>query len=307
MRQLKILIFTLLLFIVSGQIVQLSAQSIHIPESIVVSMVDDQLVSQYTIQPKNTLYSICKFYHCELKDIIKANPGIDLAVIEPGVTLTIPFSPEMVRYSGKSSGSPGSVAVYYKTSKKDNLFRISRIYFDQTIQNMMRLNKLSDHNLQPEQLLLVGWTAGPDDAMPEVHVIAPEKPEANPNTTTVPGNEDRAVFVKKLDNSKTFKSLRDTTVVKMKTQKVVQQNGLAIWNKESNASGIFALHNEARPGTTLEVINPLLNRKSHIKVIGKIPGNTYADNVKVILSPEAARSLGALDSRFYVRMNYITE
>jgi len=156
-------------------------------------------------------------------------------------------------------------------------------------------------------LFIIKMEAGSDDAMPEVHAIAPEKPEANPNTTPAPGNEDRAVFVKKLDNSKTFKSLRDTTVVKMKTQKVVQQNGLAIWNKESNASGIFALHNEARPGTTLEVINPLLNRKSHIKVIGKIPGNTYADNVKVILSPEAARSLGALDSRFYVRMNYITE
>ena len=100
--------------------------------------------------------------------------------------------------------------------------------------------------------------------------------------------------------------IRDSIEIKNETEtKIVSQNGLAIWNKSSRSSGIFALHNEAKTGTLIEVYNPQLNRKEFIKVIGKIPSNSYPENVKVILSPGAAKKLGALDSRFYVKMNYI--
>lgn len=84
-----------------------------------------------------------------------------------------------------------------------------------------------------------------------------------------------------------------------------RDSGIALWNKESRIKGIYVLSNDAALNTMIEIINPMLQRKIFAKVIGNIPTNTYPDNIKVVLSPDAAISLGALDSKFYVKLNYL--
>ena len=93
-------------------------------------------------------------------------------------------------------------------------------------------------------------------------------------------------------------------MVEVKAVKI-ESNGLAIWNKKLNVNGVFVLNNEAKLYTLMELYNPLVNRKIVAKVIGRIPDNTYADNVKLILSPEAAKSLKAIDQRFFVKYKYL--
>ena len=57
-------------------------------------------------------------------------------------------------------------------------------------------------------------------------------------------------------------------------------------------------------GTIIEVLNPMTNRTVYVKVIGKIPDTAYRDEVAVILSPLAAKLLGAIDPRFFVKVKY---
>ena len=82
-------------------------------------------------------------------------------------------------------------------------------------------------------------------------------------------------------------------------------SGVALWNKESRVKGVYVLSNDAALNSMIEINNPMVQRKIFAKVIGNIPPNTYPDNVKVVLSPEAALTLGALDSRFFVRLHYL--
>ena len=52
------------------------------------------------------------------------------------------------------------------------------------------------------------------------------------------------------------------------------------------------------------VTNPMNQRTVYVKVIGNLSDRAYEDNVKVVLSPMAAKLLGAVDQRFYVKVTY---
>lgn len=89
------------------------------------------------------------------------------------------------------------------------------------------------------------------------------------------------------------------------SRKVHRDSGIAYWSRNSKAKGVYVLSDNAALNSMIEIFNPLLQRKIFARVIGNIPSNAYDDNIKVVLSPEAALSLGALDERFYVRLNYL--
>jgi hypothetical protein len=84
-----------------------------------------------------------------------------------------------------------------------------------------------------------------------------------------------------------------------------KDSGVALWNKHSRVKGVYVLSNDAALNSMIEISNPMVQRKIFAKVIGNIPTNTYPDNVKVVLSPEAAMTLGALDSSFFVKLHYL--
>ena len=42
----------------------------------------------------------------------------------------------------------------------------------------------------------------------------------------------------------------------------------------------------------------------YAKVIGRIPNNVYGKEVIVIVAPSVAKTLGAIDERFFVKIKY---
>ena len=134
------------------------SQGVNLPRSIVVRMdADASLVTDYIVKPKNTLYSITKSYKTDITALKKVNPKNNIYRLVPGDTLTIPFNSELIDSKEVVSSSQNAIPIYYKTRKKDNLFRIARIYFKQEIDHLMQRNKLSNSYLKPGQLILVGW------------------------------------------------------------------------------------------------------------------------------------------------------
>jgi len=284
------------------------SQSIDLPGSIVVFKHEELgMVSKYNVKTKNTLYSIAKAYHTDLKSLIKSNPDLSLGNFNPGDSLLIPFHPNLIEFGEINSDARNYIPVYYKTVKKDNLFRIARHYFDRKLDLLMKINHFSTSSLKEGQLVLVGWKGKLDTKQASERIDKPDKNHQPDHQVEKIRRDEEAVFVKRIDVINGIQNeVMDSLKIEVKTPEIIDQKGLAIWNRDSKVSGIFALHDDAKPGTLIEILNPQLNRREFIKVIGKIPSNSYHPNVKVIVSPEAAKVLGALDPRFYVKMKYIS-
>jgi hypothetical protein len=100
-------------------------------------------------------------------------------------------------------------------------------------------------------------------------------------------------------------ALADNYLRQKEKYKEVGTQGVCFWHRDSNEKGnLYALHNSAALGTVMAVTNPMSNRTVYAKVIGRIPAG-HDRNIELILSPEAARRLGARDPRFFVKIKYL--
>jgi hypothetical protein len=86
-------------------------------------------------------------------------------------------------------------------------------------------------------------------------------------------------------------------------KKYATQKGVAWWNKDKLDPNMFVLHRFAPLNSVLEIRNPMFGRCVRAKVIGTIPP-TYTEDIAIIVSQGVAKSLGALDGRFYVEVRY---
>jgi hypothetical protein len=106
-----------------------------------------------------------------------------------------------------------------------------------------------------------------------------------------------------MDELLTHAGTKDITPVRVKNY--ISQNGPVLWyDDDSFGDELFVMHVNAKPGSDIFIYNPMLKRRIKAKVIGNIPPNTYPKEILALLSPAAAKALGALDTRFYVRIKY---
>jgi len=144
-------------------------------------------------------------------------------------------------------------------------------------------NNLVDNNIQPGQLLHVGWIS--TEGIPrEIRKLKPVPPEWQASQL----NERYYLQAKGIKIERT-------------------QSGVAAWNKNSKTQGkLTCLHSSAPMNSILEVTNPMNKRSIFVKVIGRPSSKIYyGPNVKVVLTPKVAKMLGARDPRFFVNINFL--
>lgn len=346
------------------------AQQVLLPKSIIVEQVTGfGLCTYHTVEKGNTIYSIGKAYHVEVLDILDANPKKNLVTLKLDDRIRIPVTGKFIDDFNTNGEYRNNIPVYYKAKKGDNLFRISNVYFNLSIADVKKFNKMSNISLQPDQLVLVGYKTRNSSLKPSenkaITKTTDNKSAKLAEDKKVSSSAEKLIASKSLDkpasktptlkNSEVKKPVKDsdaTSVAKGETKKNVpakekelsarsngesklkfekiikrsadepgsdsiatieeapvrklrKENGVAVWNPASQSTGIFALHRDAIPGSQLEVYNPFSKKSMSVTVIGGIPETAYQPNVKVILSPETAKALGALDERFYVKMSYV--
>ncbi len=149
-------LFVMLLLTVPS--VYVSANSSLIPEKLILKA-DDHLGIIYThaLQKNQTIYGLAKFFNTNIDKISEANPGVQLNAIKLNQHVNIPINTDMISSERNLSPSKSYIPVFYTVKAKDNLFRISKVYFDQSIDNVMKINKLNSMELSVGQKLLVGW------------------------------------------------------------------------------------------------------------------------------------------------------
>lgn len=173
-----------------------------------------------------------------------------------------------------------SFPLLYRVRKGETVFRIARIYFDMPILTLMDINQLDSTALSIDQPLLIGY----------FHVRSKESQSGY--SRNEPG-------YLRLEES-------ESTGTNAENQKRSESTGVAFWDKNQHLSGgLLAMHPTARINSYIEIVNPMFNSTVMAKVIGHIPPQRYPKDISIIVSPEVAQKLGALDTRFRVIMRYV--
>lgn len=248
-------------------------------DSLFLTVSEGKKFLQHPVKPKQTLFSLARYYGLSLEELYEYNTHFRTdPTLYTGTRVKIPVPNRAIkRYKNSQFKASKNVPVYYVVQPGDNLYQICKRNFDMPVDSILKRNKLKNNNIRPGQLLLVAWMGV--DGIP-----ADWRPVR--------------VFTK----NDALKSRYDE---EKKRHKEGISQGVCFWQKDSKEKGdLYAMHREADIGTIMAVTNPMGGRTVYAKVIGRIPSG-YESNIEVILSPEAARTLGARDPRFFVKVKFL--
>ncbi|MEZ4907660.1 MAG: LysM peptidoglycan-binding domain-containing protein [Saprospiraceae bacterium] len=317
------LIIILIAFITIFASNRTSAQDYSTRDSIFLFNNNGNFVFSYTIKQGNTLYGISKEFNTTIDKLYIANPRLYKNPIKPDEEILIPVSNESIIAEKRNHRKSKTPAFYYKVQPKETLYRISKIYFNKDIDDIVSINNIKNKSISDGQILKIGYwnknheianiaTKMRDEVSKESTAQVNNdnkkekikfdkivsKPNTSKKTTEINSeNKNEDVITEKnhhVDNHELITQDSAYIADSEKLKTIHRDSGIALWNKDSHIKGIYVLSNEAALNSMIEITNPMLQRKIFAKVIGNIPTNTYPDNIKVVLSPDAAMSLGAL-------------
>ena len=86
----------------------------------------------------------------------------------------------------------------------------------------------------------------------------------------------------------------------------MDEKGTGVWIADSDLdpSKMLVLHRTAPIGTVMKITNPMTNRSTFAKVVGKFTENESTKDVIIVMTKAVADALGALDKRFYCNLTY---
>jgi LysM repeat protein len=331
----------------------------------------------HLVEKKQTLFSLANAYGIDLYDVYDYNPFLKTRILTANDIIRIPLANDHI-ITDESQLLPNKKyhPVYYIIKPKDNLYRISKVYFNMSFDDLMTRNKLTSHTILVGQRLMIGWfdptkkedgvpdykpeivkteqnnlqktwteanpnpfiveykaidldapewkrkyateEASPDHIIPtnrainEINIkerISPKKEESDLTTAGVTGNastKSTTATRSILDNPNAESSANLKT--KVLKRKMITTNGVAQWAKSaSSTNDLYVLHPTAPVNSVVEITNPMTHRTIYAKVLSNMPYKLYTDDISVVVSPGVANLLGAIDSRFYVKLRFVEE
>lgn len=171
----------------------------------------------------------------------------------------------------------------YNVRKGRTLYSLA-IAANTTVAELMKINNKSTANISENEEIIIGYyDAG--------------KRNVSQDAASEKNIDNKKVNATEIDTSSTASSDKVT--------KYYVSDVIGYFQKHQGASrSAYVLHNEAKPGTFMDIYNPMFRKHTKAKVIGRIPPGTYKDDVKLIISSAVAKELGILDRRFKVNIKY---
>lgn len=237
----------------------------------------------HVFAPKQTVYSLGRFYGQDLDEIYALNPALATAppAIGQEVRVGVP-NRAIIRYRDGRFRRAAHAPVVYRVKPGETAYHIAKTVFRMPVDTLLAVNDLPDHSLAPGQLLQVGW----------IPVGGAEAPSAPVEL----GPLQRVSYA----NYKLYSEQRDSSAVAAPPRR-----GVASWVPGTGeVSGqLFALVSDVDPGTYLKLVNPANKRFAYVKVIGAPTDEQIRrERIDLTVSATTARLLGAGRSNFYVMM-----
>jgi len=278
-----LILFTLCLTISFAKAYTGDSAHILLSTDTVILTINDakQKIITHTIAKQQTLYKISHFYGVSIAKILALNPTKTESTLSIGDELIIPLPNRAIRrFRSKTFKPENYLPIYYRVKKGDTVYGIAKRSFRMPVDTLNARNDIKN-GISPNQLLHVGW----------ISLTGIAKTKGNPRPTHALAGK---VYLEK-----------QQFLEKANGKRIRNQRGAAYWKKTtSKSTKLYALHNYAPIGSTIEVINPMSKMTLYVKVIGKINHRVTPSGTKVVLSPAAASYLGALNTKFYTEIRY---
>lgn len=203
-------------------------------------------------------------------DIKPALPIQKPAAAKPDTTKPVSTKPD----SSKQDNGP---LVIHTVASNETMYSIATRY-KLTMDQLKAKNNLTDNSLSVGQKL---WISGQ-------YPVAPPEPE-HP-----------------LD---TLNSIKDPSLKYAASRyglNQIDEKGTAVWisDNDLDPNKMLVLHRTAPIGTVMKITNPMSNRSTFAKVVGKFTENESTKDVIIVMTKAVADALGALDKRFYCNLTY---
>lgn len=268
-------------------------------ENKIVSTNENATVLEHTIKAKENLNLLASKYGTTV-DQIKALNGLNSNNLQVGQVLKIPVANTNIiitekvievpvqkekqnveKPASKITGPTVAAAdgnIEHIVLANETIFSIAKKYSTTTYQ-ITSANNLTNNNLSVGQKL----------------IIKNIKPAAIIETES---NET--------ENAATLKdpSLRGPASRYGLSQ--VEEKGIAVWiaDQDLDPTKMLILHRTATIGTIMKITNPMSNRSTFAKVVGKFTENESTKDVIIVITKAVADAVGALDKRFNCNISY---
>lgn len=272
-------------------------------DSIGVENLEGKKVILHKIEPKETYYSLGRKYAVSPSTIIDFNNNAPLTI---GLLIKVPtqrlFEDKKVVVE-KVTSIPQPVAaqgtekiIFYKVKSKETLFSISK-KFNTSIEEIKTLNKLKSNSLSLGQTLKIK-TFSSTANKPTVSTPNTEPVIAANNTTNQTADSSAVLLDVNVENRRLPAARYGL--------KEIKERGVATWidDESLDPTKMIALHPTAPIGTIIKVTNPMTQKSTFAKVVGKFAENELNKGAIIVLTKSAADLLGSLDKRFQVNLVY---
>jgi LysM repeat protein len=282
------------------------------------------IARRYKVDPKALIAFNNNAATLSIGQVIKVSTDLPFAeTAKPNLTahndFSVRSSPAMAQQPAKNPGAttiPTSETqastTQYKVAAGETLYAISK-RFNTTVADITSLNNLKSTGLAPGQILLVrsvppsATTSQPVQQAVTPTVVAPKQ-----TVQQLPAQQPPAPTAK-----------RDTTVVASADSVELShrnvpanryglleknEKGLGVWmdNDNLDQSKKWVLHRTAPIGTVIKITNPMTNRTTFAKVVGRFTDNENTKDALMVMTKSVAESIGAMDKRFHVIISYGT-
>lgn len=289
-------------------------------DSIGVENQNGKKVILHKLEPRESYYSLGRKYNLKAKDIIDFNGNKslkagDLIKIPTGATFTSPTSSKTASNQPSSSKPPvngGSTIstqatdfIEYKVGAKETLFSISK-RFGVTIDAIKQANNLAGNSLKEGQLIKIPNTRVEEAAAdPTVTKKVISNEELNNGVSEETGQKVTS-NTPTIEEEPTETPKEDSTPANRYGIKQVTASGIGIWMDDLNGESgkMLALHNSAPVGTVIKITNPMTNRTTYAKVVGKFNETSENKDAIIVISKSVASLIGVIDRRFQVNISY---
>ncbi len=247
-----------------------------VKDTLIVSL--DETYGKYVdhlVEKKQTLFSLANAYGIDLFDVYDYNPILKTRILYAYDIIRIPISTNQIITDTSLLASGKKIRpVFYIIKPKDNLYRIAKVYFNMSFEDLINRNKLGSQQVRPGQKILIGWfdAEKKEESIPDYkpNIVKNEQTkleqnwtEANPTGFTV---EYKALDLEDQEwkNKYSEKSNNSDRLIEIKPE----INPIE-WKdrKEDPKIDVVSVSNESRPESRGILHNPNVVIKSKSKVL----------------------------------------
>ncbi len=248
---------------------------------------DGEQTIRHTVRKGHTLYALGKYYGVSQEILYYHNPVVRNAPLSLGQQLKIPIPTRAIkRLKDSEFDKKHYIPVCYRVQKGETVYRIARTYFNTTPQLFSVHNpQIKNNAISPGDVVLIGWIS--------VYGLTNVKPKYTGEFAPALEASDR---------------LGEKYLAHSITRTEHHENGIAFWQHKTNSpvrAKLYCSHNKAPENSIVKITNPMNNRTIFARVIGRVSTDVHGYTVKVVVSPDVARVLGAIDPKFHVKITYL--